>query len=198
MEREIRGGIPAEIRAEEDGIKVSGYAIVFGERANIAGLFVEVIERGALDGVLQKSDIEFLVNHRGEPLARTNSGTLKLTVDEKGLRMETDLDPADPDVQRIVPKMKRGDMNKMSFAFRMDGGLQEWDDTQDPPVRTIKKFGRIDDVSIVSQPAYEGTDIGLRSLERHREQSRKEQNFHAAQKRLRMKMNLALRERENG
>ncbi len=198
MEREIRGGVPADIRAEDDGITVSGYAVVFGERADIAGLFVEVIERGALDGVLQKSDVEFLVNHRGEPLARTQSGTLKLTVDEKGLRMETVLDPTDPDVQRIVPKMKRGDMNKMSFAFRMDGGLQEWDDTQDLPVRTIKKFGRIEDVSIVSHPAYEGTDIGLRSLAKHREQSRREQNFHAAQKRVRMKMDLALRERENG
>ncbi|UUP19513.1 hypothetical protein NTH_04016 [Nitratireductor thuwali] len=133
----------------------------------------------------------FLINHEGLPLARTRSKTLKLSEDDKGLRMETMLDAEDPDVKSIIGKMRRGDLDKMSFAFRAE--VQEWDDTQDLPLRTIKKASLFD-VSIVTTPAYEGTEIGLRSLD----QARKAQNFHAAQKRIRMKMNLALRERENG
>lgn len=195
MQREIRGGIPAEIRAEDDGIRVSGYAAVFNEEADIAGLFREVIERGAFREAISRDDVVFLINHEGLPLARTRSKTLTLTEDDHGLRMETVLDPDDPDVKSIVGKMKRGDLDKMSFAFWAE--VQEWDDTQDPPLRSVKK-ARLHDVSIVTTPAYEGTEIGLRSLDKHREQSRREQNFHAAQKRVRMKMNLALRERENG
>lgn len=193
-DKEIRGGNPAEIRTDEDGIKVSGYAAIFGEVAPIGGYFREVIEPGAFDDVLN-DDIVFLVNHEGLPLARTRSGTLSIEQDEKGLRMETVLDASDPDVKSITGKMQRGDLDKMSFAFSI--GLQEWDDTQDPPLRTIKKFERLYDVSIVTSPAYDGTDIGLRSLEKFRETERKSKNFHATRQR-RMKMNLALKERENG
>lgn len=188
---------PVEIRAAEDGtVTVSGYAAVFGESADIGGMFTEVIERGAFDEVVGKDDVVFLINHVGLPLARTRSGSLKLSVDERGLKVDSELDANDPDVARIVPKMKRGDLDKMSFAFRI--GLQEWDDTVEPPKRTIKKIERLYDVAIVTTPAYDGTDIGLRSLERYRETERKKHNFHAAQQRRRMKMNLDLRVRENG
>jgi uncharacterized protein len=196
---ETRGGVPAEIRADDDGtIKVSGYAAVFNEEADIAGFFREKILPGAFRDAIKRDDVPFLIEHRDLPLARTGSGTLKLIEDDRGLKIETTLDGTDPDVQRIVPKMKRGDLAKMSFAFSMRNGVQKWDDTQEPPLRTIEKVGAIYDVSIVTTPAYEGTEIGLRSLEKHREQSRKEENFHAARKRIRMKMDLALKERENG
>ncbi|MBB4185832.1 hypothetical protein GGE07_002482 [Sinorhizobium terangae] len=191
MQREIRGGIPADIRAEDGGIKVSGYAAVFNQETDIGGWFREVIEPGAFAEAIGRDDVVFLVNHDGLPLARTRSGTLKLSEDDHGLRIETELDGDDPDVQAIVPKMKRGDLDKMSFAFWAE--VQEWDDTQDPPRRTVKK-ARLYDVSIVTTPAYEGTEIGLRSLESHR----KGKNFHAARSRIRMKMDLALKERENG
>jgi len=186
---EIRGGVPAEIRADEDGIKVSGYAAVFGERADIAGFFAEVIERGAFADAIGRDDVVFVINHDGLPLARTRSKTLTIREDDHGLYMETVLDPDDPDVKSIVPKMKRGDLDKMSFAFRMDGGVQEWDDEQDPPVRTIKKVGSLVDVSIVTTPAYDGTDIGLRSLEAHR----KAANHAAASRRLAMKADIDIR-----
>ncbi len=195
-DREFRAGVPAEIRADDDGIKVSGYAAVFGQEADIGGMFREKIEAGAFADVVGTDDVVFLINHDGLPLARTRSGTLKIVEDDKGLRMETTLDADDPDVQRIVPKMERGDLDKMSFAFR--AGIEEWDDTQDPPLRTIKKVERLYDVSIVNEPAFEGTDIGLRSLEQHREETKRHSNFHAAQRRLRMKGTLALKERENG
>jgi HK97 family phage prohead protease len=187
MEREIRAGIPAEIRAEEGGIKVEGYAAVFGQETDIGGYFREVIQRGAFTEALGRDDVVFLINHDGLPLARTRSGTLKLTEDEKGLRIETELDPEDPDVRSIVGKMRRGDLDKMSFAFWPE--VQEWDDSQDPPLRTIKK-ARLYDVSIVTTPAYDGTEIGLRSLDAHRRE-RAAQNHSAAARRLRMKRDLA-------
>lgn len=186
VQRETRGGIPAEIRADETGIKVSGYAAVFGQEANIGGYFREVIEPGAFTDAIGRDDVVFVINHEGLPLARTRSGTLTLTEDKKGLRMETTLDPDDPDVKSIVPKMKRGDLDKMSFAFVPE--VQEWDDTQDPPLRTIKRAA-LYDVSIVTTPAYEGTEIGLRSLEAHKKAIR-QKNFTAAATRLRMKATL--------
>jgi len=191
--REIRVGIPVEIRAEEDGgVRVEGYAAVFGEEANIGGMFVEVIERGAFSQAIGRDDVVFLINHEGLPLARTRSGTLTLEEDDRGLLMGTRLDPDDPDAKRIIGKMKRGDLDKMSFAFIAD--RQEWDDTVDPPRRTIKEASLFD-VSVVTTPAYDGTEIGLRSLDMHRkekdeERKRREENFAAARERIRQKKKL--------
>lgn len=190
--REVRGGIPAEIRADDEGVKVAGYAAIFNEQADIAGMFVEVIAPGAFREAIGRDDVVFLVNHDGLPLARTRSKTLKLTEDSKGLRMETVLDGEDPDVKAIVGKMKRGDLDKMSFAFRAT--KQEWDDTTDPPTRTIREV-ELFDVSIVTTPAYDGTSIALRSLDDARKDM-KRKNFSAAATRLRMKAHLDLRGRE--
>jgi HK97 family phage prohead protease len=193
MERETRGGIPAEIRAEGDTIKVAGYAAVFGQETNIAGAFIEVIDRGAFRDAVGRDDVVFLINHDGLPLARTRSGTLTLREDDHGLYMETELDARDPDVASIVYKMQRGDLDKMSFAFWPT--VQEWDDSGALPKRTIKEAS-LYDVSIVTTPAYDGTEIGLRSLQDHRAQQRAK-NFHAARSRVRMKLDLAARQ-ENG
>ena len=76
--------------------------------------------------------------------------------------------------------MKRGDLDKMSFAFVPT--RQEWDDTGDMPRRKIQDL-QLYDVAIVTTPAYAGTEIGLRSLEEHRAQEQKTQ----AARRLRMK-----------
>jgi HK97 family phage prohead protease len=174
-----------DVREEDDEtISVSGYAAVFGEETNIGGMFTEVIERGAFASALERQDdVVFLINHDGLPLARTRSGTLRLTEDERGLFVETELDRDDPDVRSIVPKMKRGDLDKMSFAFVPT--RQEWDDSGDLPKRTIQDL-QLYDVAIVTTPAYEGTDIGLRSLEAHRASETKVQ----AARRLRMKSKL--------
>lgn len=160
MNREIRSGIPAQIRADETGVRVEGYAAVFGQETQIGEWFREKIEPGAFRDAIGRDDVVFLINHEGLPLARTRSGTLKLSEDDKGLKIETDLDPEDPDVKSIVGKMRRGDLDKMSFAFWPE--VQEWDETSDMPLRVIKKAA-LYDVSIVTTPAYEGTEIGLRS-----------------------------------
>jgi phage head maturation protease len=69
--REVRGGIPAEFRADSDGVKVSGYAAVFDQAADIGGYFKEIIARGAFKEAIGRDDVVFLVNHDGLPLART-------------------------------------------------------------------------------------------------------------------------------
>ena len=185
MSKEIRtldSGV--EIRADEDGIKVSGYAAVFDEETNIGGQFMEKIARGAFVEAVERDDVVFLINHEGLPLARTRSGTLTLREDERGLYMESDLDENDPDVRVLVPKMKRGDLDKMSFAFIPT--RQKWDDEEKMPRRTITQ-AELYDVSIVTTPAYDGTSIGLRSaldsLERHRKRQKRSQ----AARRMRMK-----------
>lgn len=195
MEREARGKwvrLPVEVRSDEDGLTVEGYAAVFDEETDIGGMFREKIAQGAFTDALDRDDVVFLINHDGLPLARTRSGTLTLSQDDKGLKMRTVLDPDDPDVRSIAGKMKRGDLDKMSFAFYPD--VQEWDDTVDPPLRTIRSASLVD-VSVVTTPAYDGTSIGLRSLQEYRDEQ-KQQNFSAARKRLAMKQNLA--QRENG
>ena len=177
MNREVRSGIPAEIRADADGIRVEGYAAVFGEEADIGGMFREVIAKGAFAEAIGRDDVVFLINHEGLPLARTRSGTLKLSEDARGLKIETTLDPDDPDVKSIAGKMKRGDLDKMSFAFFPE--VQEWDETGNMPLRTIRKAS-LYDVSVVTTPAYEGTEIALRSLAASRGESA--QSFRLRQK----------------
>lgn len=176
---------PVELRQEDGGpVRVSGYAAVFNEETNIAGMFTETIMPGAFTAAIERGDdVVFLVNHDGLPLARTRSGTLRLTQDERGLYIESELDPNDPDVRSIVPKMKRGDLDKMSFAFVPT--RQSWDDTGDIPKRMIEDV-ELFDVAIVTTPAYNGTEIGLRSLQKYREEQTKSQ----APRRLRMKARL--------
>lgn len=196
MEREARGKwvrLPVEVRNDGDGLTVEGYAAVFNQDTDIGGYFIERIEPGAFSEAIGRDDVVFLINHEGLPLARTRSGTLELSEDDHGLKMRSVLDPSDPDVQSIAGKMRRGDLDKMSFAFWPE--LQEWDESGDVPKRTIMKAS-LYDVSIVTTPAYDGTDIGLRSLQEHQAQRQKQQNFSAARTRLRMKRNLA--QRENG
>lgn len=160
-DKELRKLTGHKICRADNSIKVSGYAATFNNPTNIGGHFDEVIERGAFKDAIGRDDVRFLINHDGLPLARTKSGTLVLREDDKGLYMEAELSGADPDVQRIVPKMERGDLNEMSFAFMPT--VQEWDESGDTPLRKIKE-AELFDVAIVTYPAYNSTEIGLRSL----------------------------------
>lgn len=180
----------AEIRSEGEGVKVAGYPAIFNSRTSIGNYFTEEIAPGAFDGVLG-DDVRFLINHEGLPLARVSSGTLKLSVDERGLRMETSLDASDPDAQRVIPKMKRGDLREMSFAFTVN--REEWDESGEIPHRRILEFKSLVDVAVVTTPAYGDTEIGLRSLNAFREASGGEKDTCEAIKR-RMRMELALDE----
>ena len=178
MEFEKRGySESVEVRENDDGtVTVQGYATVFDQETDIAGIFREVIRPGAFRNAIERGDdVAFLINHGGLPLARSTSRTLALSEDTRGLRISTTLDATDPDVRRIVPKMKRGDLSKMSFAFSMEGGAQRWASSGDVELREILEVGSLSDVSIVTYPAYEGTSIAMRSREAAKEKTEEEQ-----------------------
>ena len=138
--------------ASSGNIILEGYAATFlaydAYGGKSAGGWMERIDARAFDKTLQASpDVQLLINHTGEPLARTKSGTLTLGVDHHGLRVRAELDPSDPDVQRLLPKMRRKDMDEMSFAFRVRG--QDW--SHDFTERTIQEIDlRNGDVSVVN------------------------------------------------
>ncbi len=189
--------LPAEVRESEGDIQVAGYAAVFNQEADIGGYFRERIAPGAFTDAIGRDDVAFLFNHDEDTvMARTRSGTLTLSEDDHGLKIAARLEPGDPDAQRVLHKMRRGDIDKMSFAFFPE--VEEWDTSGDVAVRTLKTV-RLHDVSAVTWPAYDGTEIALRSLAAHRDQQRRSGNFAATQRRLRMKTDYLGRiGRENG
>jgi HK97 family phage prohead protease len=112
--------------------------------------------------------VRLLIDHEGQPLARTKSGTLELSTDSHGLHVRSALDPSDPDVQRLLPKMRRGDLSEMSFAFRVPAGGDEWDYSGDQPLRTLRELSLAGgDVSVVTYPASPTTTASLRSKDLH-------------------------------
>jgi HK97 family phage prohead protease len=144
-----------------------GYASVFDTPYDL-GPFWEQVDQRAFNRTLgQNPDVRLLVDHQGQPLARTKSGTLQLNADTRGLHAKATLDPTDPDVQRLLPKMRRGDLDQMSFSFRVVGGDGDaWDYGSQRTLRTLKELSLADqDVSIVTYPASTTTMASLRSAE---------------------------------
>lgn len=173
--------LPVEHRADENGtVTLKGYAAVFGEMADIGGYFREVLAPGAFTKTLKTADVRAYFDHdRGRVLGRSSSGTLRLEEDRKGLAVEIDL-PDTSDGRDVRTLVERGDVSGMSFGFIVL--RQEWDETGDVPVRTIHEV-ELREVSVVSEPAYEGTSIALRSLDDMRKEARA-QNFIAAAQRI--------------
>mgnify|MGYP003655298379 FL=1 len=186
MSKELRAGEKVLTESNDKTIKVSGYAAKFDSETNIGGYYRESIAKGAFSDAIKNDDVRFLINHEGLPLARTKSGTLRLSEDDTGLFIEAELNLNDPDVQTIASKMERGDLDEMSFAFTPE--VEKWDDSGDIPLRTLEKVNLFD-VAIVTYPAYGDTEIGIRSLEDHRKQNIKQQG---SNKPVLMRMKLAL------
>ncbi len=149
-----------ELREGADGtLTMEGWASVT-EREYDMGYYTEVVKRGAFAKTLGEApDVQLLLNHEGLPLARTVSGTLQLQEDSRGLHVNASLSPDDPDVQRLAPKVKRGDIDQMSFAFR--AVRQEWDDEYTNRQLLEVNIDR-GDVSIVNQGANPATSFSLR------------------------------------
>ena len=146
-----------EVRSENEGRTIVGYAAVWDSPSEFMG-FTEYVKRGAFSKTLNDgADVRLLIDHEGVPLARSKSGTLALEEDERGLRVEAELDPANPDAARIISAMKRGDLSQMSFAFRTV--KDSWNN--DRTVRELREV-QLYDVSVVTFPAYEQTVAELR------------------------------------
>lgn len=144
-----------------EGNRLSGHASVFMEQTRIRD-FVERIAPCAFDRALrERHDVVLLANHDGLPLGTTYAGTLRLATDERGLRIDSDL--PDTSLGRDVRELaRRGDLRSMSFGFQVTD--EDWSKRDDgTPLRTIKDV-TLFDVSVVTFPAYAGTDVALRAM----------------------------------
>lgn len=152
-----------EIRTLDTGtMQLTGYASVYGVEYDM-GWYSEEIAAGAGKRSLSENpDVQLLLNHDSLPLARTVSGTLRLSEDTHGLYVEADLDPEDLDVQALVRKNRRGDLDQMSFAFRTTD--DSWD--EELTKRTIRSYSiHRGDVSVVNYGANPATSVSVRSAD---------------------------------
>lgn len=169
----LRRNYNFEIRAEKKEGEESkgkytlyGLPIVYDSRTDI-GWFDEIIEQGALDKADLK-DVRFLVNHDLSkiPLARSRNNnansTMRLKVTDKGLEVEIDLDADNnTDARNLYSAISRGDITGMSFMFGIDG--EAWENLDsDHPTRRITSISTVVEVSAVTFPAYEATEIYAR------------------------------------
>ena len=176
---EIRSnGIVIE-RSYDDSRHVEGYAVVFESQSEDLGFF-ETIDRGAItQELVDNSDVFALLNHDDEKvLARSKNGvgSLKLTVDERGLKYE--FDAAETQLGNdLLEYLKRGEINTSSFAFALDYNDPEaetWTRKNGANYRTIHKIAYLHDVSPVWNAAYSATSVSQRSLDKCKELEEKE------------------------
>lgn len=154
-----RGYCPApEIRVakSDEGSTVEWYAAVFDSLSEDLWGFREKVHRRAFTKTLQEADVRALLNHNPDPvLGRNKAGTLKLRVDHTGLRATATL----PDTQwarDLLVSVERGDITGGSFGFRVLD--DKW--TPDDEYGYIRELREVQlfDVSLVTYPAYPGTD----------------------------------------
>lgn len=160
-----------EIRAErneKNGDYITGRPIVYNSKTDL-GYFDEIIEAGALDKTNLK-DVRFLVNHNTDmiPLARSRNNnensTMQLEVDKDGLKIRVNLDTENnTEARNLYSAIKRGDITGMSFMFTVDKKDVRWENLEsDHPTRHILNIGQVFEVSAVTFPAYESTEISAR------------------------------------
>ena len=159
-----------EVRAKQDDSEktyIEGRPIVFNSTTDL-GFCNEIIEKQALDKA-DLSDVKLLVNHDTSklPLARykkdSKDNTMQIAIDEKGLTFRADLDiERNQDAKALYSAVSRGDITGMSFMFTIDN--EEWEDLEtDHPTRKVLKIGKVFEISAVTFPAYESTEISARS-----------------------------------
>jgi len=160
-----------EIRAvdnDENKMLIEGYAITFDKPATHqygSRKFTEIIKKGALDKTDMK-DVPMRYNHNDNVMimARTRNKSLKLTVDEKGLKIEADL--LDTQSNRDLYKgIKEGLIDKMSFAFNVADGGDTWTFGEKETTREVNNIAKLWDVSVVDTPFYDSTSVYTRSFE---------------------------------
>lgn len=172
MENIEKRAFLCEVRTREDeerGNILEGVPIVFNQMTDL-GWCNEIIEPTALDNADMK-DVRFLVNHdiNSIPFARSRNNnknsTMQLEVKDDGLHIRVDLDTEkNPRAQELHSAVERGDIDQMSFMFRVDG--EKWEDLDsDHPTRHITSISKIFEVSAVTFPAYEGTSLNARSTD---------------------------------
>lgn len=161
-------GAEFQTREENGESIVEGRPVVLNSRIDL-GFCDEVIDSRALDGT-DLTDVRLCLNHdTGYVYARSrrNNGnsTMQIYTDVQGLRFRARLNTEDsPKAKDFYSAVSRGDMDKMSFMFTVDG--YEWENLEtDHPTRRITKIGSIFEISCVTFPAYDTTSIEARSTD---------------------------------
>lgn len=151
-----------EVRAEGEQAVAVGYAARFDALSQNLGGFVERIDPKAFNQTVTQADVRALFNHDANyVLGRSSAGTLRMGVDDEGLRYEIDL-PATATGRDLAVLLKRGDISGSSFGFRVLD--DEWGETDEGyPLRTLKAVA-LRDVGPVTFPAYTAAESALRSL----------------------------------
>ena len=169
---------------------VEGYAVVFDSPATHG--FTEIIKKGAFDKCNMK-DVPLKYNHDDSHLilARTRNGSLKLEVDDKGLKIRAKLIDTTSNVD-IYKSLKAGLLDKMSFAFTVSE--EQWDVKTD--TRTITGIDCLYDVSVVDTPFYDTTEIYARALNSLNSEKKKLDNSRAKRNLLSRKIALKLKVEE--
>lgn len=156
----------AEVRSEgAESPKFYGTAVVFDKWAQIGAPewgFRERVAEGALTKTLRESDVFFLDWHDGHKvISRTSAGTLQLSVDSRGLDVESAMDTRVSYVNDVVANVENGNYTGMSFGFQVT--KDEWTRGADgADERTIREMALFE-VSAVGMPAYTDTDAAIRS-----------------------------------
>lgn len=151
-----------ELRSKnEDSREVEGYAVVFNASTDL-GWFSEEIDSKAFDNT-DMSNVYLLFNHdENNVLAGTSNNSLKMSINETGLFQTSQI--IDTSVGEDVLKLvKNGLINKMSFAFTIREGGEEWVEVNGKEHRIIRDIDKLYDVSLVTYPAYEQTSAYARS-----------------------------------
>ena len=166
---------PVRVEKREDGSQsIVGYGAVF-YNADDPGteywLWSDVVERIAATAfdraINEKHDARGLFNHDPDNLlGRVANATMAISKDAKGMRYEIQVDPQDPDHQRVLRKIERGDLTGSSFAFYATTVTwrEETKDGKTTDVRVIEDLELVD-TGPVTFPAYESTTAGVRSAE---------------------------------
>jgi len=161
MEKRIFN-IENRFETKENGVEsVVGYGSIFNSRSENLGGFYEYISPTAISQeTIDKSDVRALINHDASLiLARSTSGTLDLTVDEKGLRYSFEI-PETSYGKDLAINMKNGNLNQSSFAFTVGSDVWSTDDNGND-IRTITEIDKLFDISVVSYPAYSQAESDL-------------------------------------
>lgn len=179
--REIRSN--EHIQATQESRRVEGTGVVFNSESVDLGGFTEIISPTAIsEETLRNSDILFLLDHNRERgvLARSKNGagSLEVNVDESGVHYALDA-PHTALGDEILEGLRRGDINKCSFAFTVSE--DKWTKRDDGSIlRTIEKIDRMFDISIVYDPAYEQTNVvnkrGLEDILKEQEQEQRSES----------------------
>lgn len=172
IERRTVGQKPAiqyRMFGEKQMPVITGYAAVYDSESDDLGGFREIIDRGAFRNT-DFSDVRALLNHDANyVLGRTTSGTLKLELDEVGLRYE--ITPPDTALIRdmVLTPIQRGDISQSSFGFYFGERGYKYEQRADGgEVRRVTDIASVFDVSPVTFPAYTQTEATARSLEQYR------------------------------